>query len=208
MQNDLPEKHLVLASTSPYRKELLRRLGLAFDTQAPDVDETRRNGESPEQLVRRLAEAKARAVAKHYAKALVIGSDQVAVLGAEVLGKPGTRENAVRQLRQTSGQRIRFLTGLCVVDCTRGTSEVDVVPFDVAFRALTSAQIDGYIEREAPFNCAGSFKSEGLGIALFDALEGTDPTALMGLPLIRLVRMLQNHGLDVLQPTQSCERSG
>jgi len=155
-------------------------------------------GESAEALVRRLAGAKARTVAARQPEALVIGSDQVAVLGERILGKPGDRERAIEQLRESAGRRVDFLTGLCLVDGITGRMEVDVVPFTVVFRPLTLAQIEAYVDRDRPFNSAGSFKSEGLGIALFERMEGTDPTALVVLPLIRLVSMLKDAGFDVL----------
>ncbi len=192
------QQRLVLASTSPYRKELLQRLHLPFETISPEVDETRQPGESAESLVARLAEAKARAVAETLHEGLVIGSDQVAVLEGEVLGKPGGHEQAVAQLQNASGKTVRFLTGLCVVNAATGNSQLEVVPFEVEFRTLTPEQIEHYLRREEPYNCAGSFKSEGLGIALFERLRGDDPNALIGLPLIRLTRMLEREGLAVL----------
>lgn len=189
---------LILASTSPYRRSLLERLGLEFSVCSPDVDETPRAGESPMDLVRRLAEAKARAGAAQAGRALVIGSDQVAVVGDEVLGKPGSAERACAQLARLSGQRVVFLTGLCLFNSAEDRTQLEVVPFSVVFRHLSSTQIQDYVRREQPFNCAGSFKSEGLGIALFERMEGDDPTALIGLPLIRLVGMLEAEGLAVL----------
>lgn len=191
---------LLLASTSPYRRELFERLGLAFSVCAPDVDESRLPDESPAELVRRLAEAKARAGAQQQPTAggLFIGSDQVAVVDNEVLGKPGSFERACEQLTRLSGQRVVFLTGLCLYNAFRQRCQIDVVPFAVQFRPLSSSQIEDYVQREQPLNCAGSFKSEGLGIALFERMEGGDPTALIGLPLIRLVDMLAAEGVDVL----------
>jgi septum formation protein len=189
---------LVLASTSPYRRELLTRLGLAFTAIAPETDETRFPDEPPEELVRRLSEAKARAVAARHPDALVIGSDQVAVSEDEVLGKPGGHEAAVAQLQRLSGRRVSFLTGLCLLNARTGEVQLDLVPFHVVFRPLDDTMIEHYLQRERPYNCAGSFKSEGLGIALFERLEGDDPTALIGLPLIRLTRMLEQEGLSVL----------
>jgi MAF protein len=189
---------LILGSTSPYRKTLLQRLGLEFDTAAPDVDETPLPSEPPEQLVRRLAEAKARAVAASAPPALVIGSDQVACAGKRILGKPGTRKRAVEQLRALSGRRVTFYTGLCLYNAASDRSQVVCEPYHVRFRALSPAQIERYVERERPLNCAGSFKSEGLGIALFERLEGDDPNALIGLPLIRLIDMLAREGVEVL----------
>jgi septum formation protein len=192
------QPRLILASTSPYRRELLGRLGLAFEVAAPRVDEQAHAGEGPEALVCRLAEAKARAVAAQHPDALVIGSDQVAVWGTEVLGKPGTHERAVQQLQHLSGRRVTFVTGLCLINARTGRAQVDLVPFRVVFRSLSPETIEGYLRREQPYNCAGSFKSEGLGIALFERLEGDDPTALIGLPLIRLIRMLETEGLRVI----------
>ncbi len=190
---------LVLASSSPYRRALLARLGLPFEAADPKVDERRLAGESPASLVRRLAEAKARALAGRRPQALIIGSDQCAVTERdEILGKPGDLERAAAQLRAASGRSVQFLTGLCVLDAATGTVQSDVVPFTVHFRKLSERQIRAYLERERPFDCAGSFRSEGLGIALFRRMEGTDPSALMGLPLIRLVDMLEAAGMPVL----------
>ena len=189
---------LVLASTSPYRKALLEKLHLQFDIAAPATDESALPGESPEQLVARLAQAKAKAVATHYPNALIIGSDQVAVLDGKIVGKPGNHDNAVNQLSRASGKRVTFLTGLCLYNATSQRAQVEVVPFSVIFRQLTASQIEHYLQREQPYNCAGSFKSEGLGIALFERLEGDDPNTLIGLPLIHLIHMLENEGYPVL----------
>lgn len=189
---------LVLASTSPFRKALLERLGRPFLTANPETDETQLANENASDLVGRLAEAKARAVASQFPDALIIGSDQVAVLGETILGKPGSHEKATEQLRAASGHEVLFLTGLCLLNARTSTVQVDVVPFSVRFRTLSHAQIDNYLRREQPYNCAGSFKSEGLGIALFEAMKGEDPNSLIGLPLIRLITMLANEGLDVL----------
>ncbi len=196
---------LVLASTSPYRRALLERLRLTFVTARPEVDETDRPGESAPDLVRRLAEAKARAVAQGHGSALIIGSDQVAVLDGRVLGKPGSHERAVEQLSRSAGRRVDFLTGLCLLNAATGRAQVDVVPYSVDFRPLSTAEIEHYLRRERPYNAAGSFKSEGLGIALFEHMEGADPTALVGLPLIRLVAMLAAEGVDVLLEGGSTE---
>ncbi len=185
---------VVLASTSPFRKELLQRLGLPFETAAPDVDETPRTNESPQALVRRLSELKARAIGYTHA-GLIIGSDQVASTGADILGKPGTHEKAVAQLAFLSGKRVSFYTGLCLLNSVSGELQLDMVPYHVQFRALTDTQIEHYLRAEQPYNCAGSFKSEGLGITLFERMEGDDPTALIGLPLIRLTSMLANAGI-------------
>lgn len=189
---------LVLASTSPFRKELLAKLHLEFVTDNPQVDETPHPGERPEQLVARLAEAKARAVANHHAGALIIGSDQVAVNGETIVGKPGEHNRAIEQLRQASGKRITFLTGLALFNSATGQCQVAVEPYSVLFRALSDQQIENYLRREQPYNCAGSFKSEGLGIALFERLEGADPNALIGLPLIRLIEMLEREKVYVI----------
>lgn len=191
-------RRLILASTSPFRQELLARLGLSFETAAPLVDETAQPDEAPEHLVARLAEAKARAVAAAYPDALIVGSDQVAVLDGHILGKPGDHATAVGQLKAASGRRVRFLTGLCLLDAKSGSAQVEVVPFDVVFRHLDEARIEAYLQREQPYNCAGSFKSEGLGIALFRRLDGEDPNALVGLPIIRLIDMLERAGFSVL----------
>jgi MAF protein len=186
---------LVLGSTSPFRKALLDKLGIPFITDTPNTDETRRPGETPDRLVRRLAEDKARDVASRFPDALVIGSDQVACVGDEILGKPGNRENAIAQLSAASGKAVTFYTGLCLYNAANDQIQVAMEPFVVHFRVLGSAQIERYIDREQPFNCAGSFKSEGFGITLFAALEGRDPNALVGLPLIRLVEMLDRQGV-------------
>lgn len=189
---------LVLASTSPYRAALLARLGLPFTTAAPAVDESPHPGESPQVLVLRLAEAKARAVARAFPDALIIGSDQVACIDDRILGKPGDRQRAIAQLEQASGRCVVFQTGLCLLNAVTGRAQTLVEPFRVHFRPLTRARIEAYLDREAPYNCAGSFKSEGLGVALFDRLEGDDPSALIGLPLIRLITLLASEGLDPL----------
>ncbi|MDX1252991.1 MAG: septum formation inhibitor Maf [Gammaproteobacteria bacterium] len=196
--NGHKRQQLILASSSPYRKELLHRLGLPFITITPQADETPLPGESPEALVARLASAKAHAVAHQHPDALIIGSDQVAVLEDQILGKPGNHDNAVAQLSNASGKRVEFLTGLCLLNGATRRMQVNVIPFAVVFRVLSAAQIDNYLRREQPYNCAGSFKSEGLGIALFDKLEGEDPTALVGLPLISLVQMLEHEGVRVI----------
>lgn len=191
-------QQLVLGSTSPFRKQLLEKLGLPFETASPETDETPHDGETPEQLVARLAEAKARAVVPQYPNALIIGSDQVAVNDGEILGKPHTHDKAMEQLRNASGKHVRFLTGLCLYNASTDSAQVEVVPFDVVFRELNDEMIDNYLKAEQPYNCAGSFKSEAMGIALFDRLEGEDPNTLIGLPLIRLVRMLENEGVRVI----------
>ncbi|GAL38050.1 Maf/YceF/YhdE family protein [Vibrio maritimus] len=188
---------LILASTSPYRAELLAKLGLPFEAIAPQVDETARSDESAMQLVQRLAEQKARAL-QNEPNALVIGSDQVCIIDGQIIGKPLNRETAIAQLNQQSGKTIRFYTGLAVVNTNTGECDVTVDTFDVTFRTLNQAQIKRYVDLEQPYYCAGSFKSEGLGISLFSALEGKDPNTLVGLPLIDLVSMLDKHGLSPL----------
>ena len=185
---------VTLASTSPFRKELLERLGIPFETVAPDVDETPLANETAEALVRRLSEDKARAMAASH-RGLIIGSDQVATTGNNILGKPGTHEQAFEQLRNLSGKRVTFQTGLCLVNTETDEAQVDVIPFIVKFRQLGGDQIERYLQQEQPYNCAGSFKSEGLGITLFEYMEGVDPTALIGLPLIRLTSMLSQAGI-------------
>ncbi len=190
-------QELVLGSTSPFRRELLEKLGLPFSTAAPDVDESRRQGESPETLVQRLAEAKARAVAGQFPQALIIGSDQVACVDGEILGKPGNRDKAIKQLMAMSGKTVIFHTGLCLYNSEKERVQVLREPFRVHFRKLNTGQIERYVDHEQPFNCAGSFKSEGMGITLFRKLEGDDPNALVGLPLIRLVEMLEKEGIEL-----------
>jgi septum formation protein len=184
---------LVLASTSPFRKQLLERLGIDFITMAPDIDETPRPGEAPRDLVVRLAEAKARAAGATQA-GLIIGSDQVATTGADILGKPGDHAGAAAQLAYLSGRRVTFHTGLCLLNSVSGEIQADTVAYHVVFRTLDADRIERYLRAEQPYNCAGSFKSEGLGIALFERMEGDDPTALIGLPLIRLTDMLAAAG--------------
>ncbi|MBC8518900.1 MAG: septum formation inhibitor Maf [Gammaproteobacteria bacterium] len=188
---------LILGSSSPFRKELLSRLQLPFETFSPDIDESHIDGESPEQLVERLSIEKATEVAHHFPAHLIIGSDQVALNGTEILGKPGSFENAFQQLAAASGKSVHFLTGVTLLNSESGKSQTEVVPFTVHFRELDDNMIKRYLHAEEPYNCAGSFKSEGLGISLFKRLEGDDPSALMGLPLIRLVRMLEQQGATV-----------
>lgn len=187
--------NLVLASTSVYRRELLQRFGLPFDVARPDIDETPQDGESPAATAERLAVEKARAVAARFPDALIIGSDQVAHMGELRFGKPGTVEKAVAQLRSMSGRTVVFHTALALLNTRSGRVQVDAVPTQVRFRALTDEEIVRYVERERPLDCAGSAKSEGLGITLLDALSGDDPNALVGLPLIALARMLRHEGV-------------
>lgn len=192
------QQPLILASTSVFRKQLLARLGLSFDTIAPDVDETVRPEETAQQLVLRLAEAKARAAAQQASDALIIGSDQVACLDDQILGKPGNRDRAIEQLQQSAGKQVVFYTGLCLLNAAKNRCQLVCEPFRVKFRPLSRKQIEGYLDREQPYQCAGSFRSEGLGIALFERLEGDDPNTLIGLPLIQLVKMLEQEGLAVI----------
>lgn len=187
--------NLVLASTSPFRAQLLTRLGLPFETDSPAVDESRLHDEAAEVLVQRLARTKAEAVADRHPDSLIIGSDQVAVIDSEILGKPGEREHAIAQLQRASGKVVTFFTGLCLYNSRSGRSQVVCEPFRAHFRELDTHQITRYIDREQPLNCAGSFKSEGLGITLFRRLEGDDLNALIGLPLIRLTELLYNEGV-------------
>jgi septum formation protein len=194
---DLP-RPLILGSTSRYRRELLGRLHLPFDVEAPHVDETPQAGEQPEALARRLALAKARAVAARHPQAVVIGSDQVADLEGEPLGKPGTHERAVEQLRRMRGHTVIFQTALSVVCLASGFEMSDLAAVKVRFRSLTDAEIETYLRREEPYDCAGSAKSEGLGIALLESIDNDDPTALVGLPLIRTARLLRAAGLPLL----------
>ncbi len=189
---------LLLASTSPFRKALLEKLSLLFETADPQTDETILDNESAQDLVCRLAELKAKACASRYPEHLIIGSDQVCVIDGKILGKPHTVENACLQLKAASGKTITFYTGLCLYNAKTNQAQVICEPFHVHFKSLTEQQIQNYVEKEQPLYCAGSFKSEGLGIALFDKLEGRDPNTLVGLPLIALTEMLANEGISVL----------
>lgn len=190
--------NLILASTSPFRKAILDKLGLNFDTVSPEIDETALENETPQELVERLSIAKAKAIADKMTDSLVIGSDQVSVIDGEIIGKPHTHENAVKQLQNASGKTVTFYTGLCLYNSTTQQYQSDVVPFNVVFRKLSDEQIESYLKKEEPYNCAGSFKSEALGIVLFEKLEGDDPNTLMGLPLIRLVKMLEQENFFIL----------
>jgi len=188
-------QNLTLASTSRYRKALLEKLGLPFDCAAPDVDERPLAEESAQALVARLARAKAQAIADGRDHGLIIGSDQVCVCDGRILGKPGTIDNAVAQLMAAQGRSVTFYTGLCVLDAATGQAHQLVEPFTVHFRNLDEAAIRRYVEAELPLDCAGSFKCEGMGIVLFKGLEGRDPNALIGLPLIGLIELLDSHGI-------------
>ena len=188
---------LVLASSSPYRRELLARLRMPFEVLSPDVNETPLANEMPQETALRLAQLKARAVADKFPDALIIGSDQVALLGEQQIGKPHTHENAKKQLQAASGRSMVFHTALCLYNSKSGNMQARVVPITIQFRTLSDAVIERYLAAEQPYNCAGSAKSEGLGIALIARFEGEDPNALVGLPLIALVDMLHQEGVDV-----------
>jgi len=192
-------RRLVLASTSAYRRSLLERLHLGFETARPQVEESRQPNEPPEAMAERLAVAKAADVARRYPDALIIGSDQCAAVGARILGKPGGHAQALEQLRALSGQRVVFHTGLCLIDSASGRQWRAVVPYTVHLRELETAEIERYLRLEKPYDCSGSFKSEGLGVVLFRRMEGDDPTALIGLPLILLCAWLREAGL-ILPP--------
>jgi len=190
-------RQLLLASSSPYRRELLSRLHLPFHCSAPDIDESAQDDEPAEHLVQRLAEQKAQALAPNHPDHLIIGSDQVAMLGREILGKPHTPERAMEQLKACSGNSVTFLTGLALLDSRSGRLQLDCVPFTVHFRELDESRIERYLRIEKPYDCAGSFKAEGLGISLFRSTSGSDVTSLIGLPLIRLVDMLLQEGVQI-----------
>ena len=194
----MKNKPLILASSSRYRQELLKRLGLPFTAISPDIDETPCSGEPPDQTASRLAGEKAQALVGKYPHALIIGSDQVAVLNDQRLGKPGDHGNAVKQLRVASGNTIYFYTALCVLDSGTGLSQHSIAVNEVKFRRLSDDQIERYLVTEQPYDCAGSAKSEGLGIALIEHIRGDDPNALIGLPLIQLVTALQAMGVAII----------
>lgn len=195
-----PRPALILASTSRYRRELLARLRVPFECVAPGVDESALVQETPARLASRLARAKAQAVASRRPDAVVIGADQVADLDGETIGKPGSHERAVAQLRRMSGRTVVFQTAVAVVQASRGFVAEVLVPVAVRFRSLDAATIETYLRAEQPYDCAGSAKSEGIGLALLEAVEADDPTALIGLPLIHTCRLLRGAGIDVLQP--------
>lgn len=188
---------LLLASSSPYRRELLQRLRLPFTWVSPDIDEQRQQDEPAIELVRRLAKEKASALATSHPQHLIIGSDQVAVLGEQILGKPHTFERACEQLLAASGQQVTFLTGLALLNSATEQCQVDCIPFTVTLRELSRTQVERYVSAEQPLDCAGSFKAEGLGVSLFRETHGSDATSLVGLPLIRLVDMLTKEGVQV-----------
>jgi septum formation protein len=190
--------NLILASSSIYRRELLERLQLPFTVASPEVDETPLDGEKPEETALRLAQAKARKVGMHHPATLIIGCDQVATLDGQQLGKPLTHDNAVRQLRLMRGRSVTFHSALCLFNASSGNMQIKNISYEVRFRPLTDEQIENYLLKEQPYHCAGSAKSEGLGIALIEWMRGDDPNALIGLPLIELVTMLNNEGLSVI----------
>ncbi|ECC3871074.1 septum formation inhibitor Maf [Salmonella enterica] len=189
---------LILASTSPWRRALLEKLTIPFECAAPEVDETPIQGEAPRQLVLRLAQAKAQSLAHRYPAHLIIGSDQICVLDGEITGKPLTEENARQQLLKARGNIVTFYTGLALYNSATGHLQTEVEPFDVHFRHLSETEIEDYVRKERPLHCAGSFKNEGLGIALFERLEGRDPNTLIGLPLIALCQMLRREEMNPL----------
>lgn len=188
---------LILASSSPYRKALLQRLDIPFSCRSPEIDESPLTEETPEQQVLRLAHTKAARIGEQDPDALVIGSDQLAVLDDCVLGKPGNQDNARRQLQQMSNKPVQFLTAICLLNTATGAKQLSCVRDTVYFRSLSTQQIDRYLVREQPFQCAGSFKSEAMGITLIEKIDSSDPTALIGLPLITLTEMLQNEGYNI-----------
>ena len=189
---------LILASSSKYRRELLHKLQIPFNSVSPKVDETALADEKPHETALRLAQDKAKKIGKKHPHALVIGCDQVATLDGVALGKPGNHQNASKQLQMMRGREVTFHSALCLYNAATGNMQAEVVPYLVRFRQLTDAQIDSYLTKEQPYHCAGSAKSEGLGIALIERMIGEDPNALIGLPLIKLITMLQNEGLNIL----------
>ena len=192
------QSKIILASSSPFRQQLLNRLQLDYESHAPDIDETINPGEDAFAYVCRLAESKARHVAQNFPDAIVIGSDQCALLDGRILGKPGSHENALQQLREAQGKTVVFHTGVCVVGLSTGFSAVEDVPFEVDFRVLSDQQLEHYLRVEQPYQCAGSFKAEGYGSCLFSKMRGDDPSALIGLPLFRLIAMLESAGVEVV----------
>jgi septum formation protein len=189
---------LVLGSSSPFRKALLEKLNLSFDCDSPDIDETPLKDEHPKDMVARLAKEKANVIATRHPQAIIVASDQCATLDGKIIGKPGDHENAVQQLTAASGRTVTFYTSLCVYNAGTNQYQEIVEPFYVYFRTLTESQIENYLVKEKPYNCAGSFKSEGLGISLFERLEGNDPNTLIGLPLIQLIKMLEKYHINVI----------
>ncbi len=194
----MKEPMIILASSSPYRRELMSKLGLDFTSISPEVDESIKDNETPSDLVARLALEKAMAVAEQYPRSLIIGSDQVAVLEGNILTKPLSHEKAIEQLSLSSGKAVYFLTSLCLLNSASQKHQLQIIPYSVTFLTLTQEQIENYLQKEKPYNCAGSFKSEGLGITLFESMQGDDPNSLIGLPLIALTKMLRNEGIEPL----------
>lgn len=192
---------ILLASSSQYRRQLIEKLGISVDFDKPEIDETPLPNESPEDLAKRLSTAKAEALREAYPNHLIIGSDQVAELKGELLGKPGNHANATRQLQNARGKIMNFHTGIALLNASTGKVQYRCSRYEVKFRQLTDTQIDSYLKKEMPYDCAGSFKSEGLGIALFEYIRGDDPNSLVGLPLIQLTNMLSNEGIDILTGT-------
>lgn len=198
MQSLNPMKQLILASSSIYRHELLQKLQLPFSCVSPNVDESVLENEKPEQTALRLAQVKAKTIANEFQHALIIGCDQVATLDGNQLGKPLNHRNATKQLKLMRGREVTFHSALCLFNAETGRMQAEVVPYSVHFRQLTDAQIENYLTKEQPYHCAGSAKSEGLGIALIERMVGDDPNALIGLPLIKLITMLNNEGVSVI----------
>ena len=192
------QNKIILASSSPYRRQLLERLHLDFECHSPNIDESILDGEQARDYVCRLAQTKAQIIAEKYPQAVVIGSDQCALLDDKILGKPGSHARALEQLRRAQGKTVVFHTGICVLSLERRYCAVDDVPFEVVFRNLSDKQLEHYLEVEQPYDCAGSFKAEGYGVCLFSALRGDDPNALIGLPLLRLTTMLEQAGIEVV----------
>ncbi len=193
---NLPQ--IILASSSPYRRQILEKLGLPCEHQSPDIDESHQPEETPDALVTRLAFEKAAVLQTAYPRGLIIGSDQVAVLDGNIITKPHSHENAVQQLQQCSGRLVTFLTSLCLLNAHTQQKQLAICPYEVEFLDLTTAQIESYLKKEQPYNCAGSFKSEGLGITLVKQFQGKDPNSLIGLPLIELCKMLRHEGIEPL----------
>lgn len=194
----MTKQTLILASSSEFRRELLLKLQIPFNSVSPKVDETPRINEKPHETALRLAQVKAKKIGAEFPQALIIGCDQVATLDGEQLGKPLNHSNATKQLRWMRGREVIFHSALCLYNAATGNMQAEVVPYSVQFRQLTDAQIENYLIKEQPYHCAGSAKSEGLGITLIERMVGEDPNALIGLPLIKLITMLQNEGVDVI----------
>ena len=189
--------NIILASRSPYRRQLLERLALPFETIAADIDESRLPNETADDYVSRLAYEKANKIAQSHQGDLVIGSDQCVVVEDGIIGKPGDRQTAIQQLEMISGKEIQFLTGICILHLQSNWQRAEIAPFKVCFRKLSRLEIERYVDQDQPFDCAGSFKSEGLGITLCQSMQGNDPTALIGLPLIRIAQLLREFGLEL-----------